>query len=395
MKWTFRITAFIIGLALFGGAVEVLRPKPIDVDVARVMRAPLDQRIVNDGKARIREKYTVSAPVAGTLARIDLHEGDVVDPGSVLARLLPLASPLMDPESRRAAEQRLASAVDAAEQAKATVTRAQGLRDQAKTDLARVEALATEGALPRAQLDQATVDARTRAAELSSAMFAQKVAEHEIAQARTALARFTPGAGKAEQLEVTCPVHGKVLHILRKSEGVVTAGTALLEVGDPQALELVADVLSQDAIEIRPGMAARVVHWGGDSPLTAKVRRVDPAAFTKTSALGVDEQRVNVLLDLDDGGDSWRALGDGFAVEVEITTWSKPDAVQVPTSALFRQGSGWAVFVAATGRAMVRDVELGHRGPLHTEVLTGLQPDEVVVIHPGASVHGGVRVESR
>src|SRR5262249_38726517 len=158
--------------------------------------------------------------------------------------------------------------------------------------------------------------AHTKEAELASANFAQKVAEHEIAQARAALARFTPGAGRAEQFEITSPVHGQVLHVLHKSEGVVTAGTALLEVGDPQALQLVADVLSQDAVEIKPGMPARIVHWGGATPLPAKVRQIEPAAFTKTSALGVDEQRVNVLLDLDGPVEAWRALGDGFAIEI-------------------------------------------------------------------------------
>jgi HlyD family secretion protein len=395
MSWTFRIVAFVVGLALLAGAFVALRPKSIDVDVAQVVRAPLEQDIVDDGKARIREKYTVSAPVAGTLARIDLREGDVVEPGTVLARLLPLASPLLDPESRRAAEQRLASAIDAAEQAKATVARAQAVSDQARADLTRVENLAKQGALPPAQLDQATVDARAREAELSSAGFAEKVAEHEIAQARAALARFTPGRGKSEQLEITSPVHGQVLHVLHKSEGVVTAGAALLEVGDPSALELVADVLSQDAVGIQPGMPARVVHWGGAATLTARVRRVEPAAFTKTSALGVDEQRVNVVLDPDGPLDSWRVLGDGFAVEIQITVWSRPDVLQVPTSALFRDGAGWSLFVVDGGQARQRRVEPGHRGPLQTEIAGGLQPGEIAVVHPGASVRDGVRVAFR
>jgi HlyD family secretion protein len=395
MNWVFRIVAFVVALALLAGAFFALRPQPVDVDVARAVRAPLEQDVVDDGKARIREKYTVSAPVAGTLARIELREGDVVEPGTVVARLLPLPSPLLDPESRKAAEQRLAAAIDAAAQAKATVARAQALSDQARAEYARVENLAKQGALPTAQLDQATVDARAREADLASAGFAEKVAEHEIVQARAALARYSPGGERSEQFEVTSPVHGQVLHVLRKSEGVVSAGAALLEVGDPSALELVADVLSQDAVQIQPGMPARIVHWGKTTPLTARVRNIEPAAFTKTSALGVDEQRVNVVLDLDGPPDAWRALGDGFAVEIEINVWSRPDVLQVATSALFRDGNGWSVFVVEGGRARVRHVEPGHRGPLQTEVLSGVQPEEPLIIHPGASVREGVRVAFR
>ncbi|MFI5301532.1 MAG: efflux RND transporter periplasmic adaptor subunit [Polyangiales bacterium] len=395
MNWTFRISTALIGLSLVAGVAYALRPQPLEVEVATVVRGPMELNIVDDGRARVRERYTVSAPVVGTLARIDLHEGDAVEPGTVLARLLPLASPLLDPESRKSAEQRLASSVDASEQAQATVSRAQLLSDQAARDLTRTEALAKDGAVTSVQLDQASVDARTHYAELSSAKFAAKVAEHDIVQARAALARFTPGAGKSEQFVITSPVHGQVLHVLHKSEGVVTAGTDLLEVGDPQAIELVADVLSQDAVGVRPGMVARIVHWGGDGALPAKVRRVEPAAFTKTSALGVDEQRVNVILDLDASTAAKPALGDGFALEVEITVWSKPDIVQIPTSALYREGSAWDVFVVASGHAKRRRVEPGHRGPLQSEVLSGLQPDEIVVIHPASALRDGASVTHR
>jgi HlyD family secretion protein len=237
-----------------------------------------------------------------------------------------------------------------------------------------------------------------RDAELASAKFAAKVAVHDIAETRAALATFRPdrpGGAKSEHFEITSPVHGKVLHVLHKSEGVVTAGTALLEVGDPEALELVADVLSQDAVAIRPGMLARVVHWGGEGTLTAKVRRVEPAAFTKTSALGVDEQRVNVLLDLEGPIERFRALGDGFAVEIELTTWSKPDALQIPTSALFRDGDAWSTFVVDGERVSTRALTLGHRGPLQTEIAAGVSPGDLVVVHPSAALRVGARVTHR
>ncbi len=395
MKWPFRIVSVVAAGALVAGMVFVMRPRPLEVDVARVVRGPLDQKVVDEGRARVRERYTVSAPVAGTLARIELHEGDLVEPGLVMARLLPLPSPLLDPRSREVAIQRLASAIDTQKQAEATVTRDEAANGQAQRELARGTTLAARGGISDAQLDQMAADARMRDAELASARFFEKVAAHEAEQARAALARFAPGAHTTDQFEVTSPVHGQVLHVLRKSEGVVEAGTQLIEVGDPRALELVVDVLSQDAVSIRPGMPARLLHWGSEQPLMAKVRRIEPSAFTRTSALGVDEQRVNVILDPEGPADAWRPLGDGFAAEIEIVVWSKADVEQVPTSALFRQGTGWAVFVVMGGRAVARSVEVGHRGALQTEILRGLEPDEVVIIHPGASVHAGAAVSYR
>ena len=352
MKWPFRIIAILVVTALLAAVLFALRTQPVDVDVARVVRGPLDLKVVDDGRARVRERYTVSAPVAGTLARLDLSEGDTVEPGMVLARLLPRPAPLLDPRARQVAEEHLASSVDTQLQAEATVSRAKTAAEQAQLDLARVQVLVQGGSLPQAQLDQAAADARMRDAELTSSRFSQQVATHDREQARAALERFGPGAHTTDQFEVTSPVHGKVLHVLHKSEGVVEAGTALLEVGDPRALELVVDVLSQDAVPVRPGMPARVLHWGSDDPLAAKVRRVEPAAFTKTSALGVDEQRVNVVLDLDGPTDRWASLGDGFAGEIEITYWSKADAVQVPGERALPTGrrGGRSSSCTATGR---------------------------------------------
>jgi HlyD family secretion protein len=395
MKWPSRIVVVLLAASLVAGVVEAIVPHPVDVDVAPVVRGPLDQTVVDDGRARVRERYMVSAPVAGTLARIELHEGDVVEPKGVVARLLPLPSPLLDPRSRQVAAGRLASAIDAQRQTQATTTRAQTAREQAHRELDRVGALVKEGSLPSAQLDEAEAGARMRDAELASAHFSEEVAAHDIEQARAAVERFSPGGRPSDQFEVTSPVHGQVLHVLHKSEGVVEPGTALLEVGDPQALEVVVDVLSQDAVAVHAGMPARLLHWGKEQPLAAKVRRVDPSAFTKTSALGVDEQRVNVVLDLDGPPDAWQSLGDGFAAEVEITVWSRPDVLQIASSALFRKGAGWAALVVRDGRAVARAVEVGHRGPLQAEVLGGLDAGDVVIIHPGASVHEGARVAFR
>jgi HlyD family secretion protein len=393
--WVTRIVVggVIVGLAAV--IVLAVRPKPVPVEIVTVERGLLEQKLVQDGHARIRERHTVSAPVAGTLARIELHEGDAVEPGAVLARLLPLPSPLLDPRAREVAGQRVASAGDAHRQAQATLERARDAAGTAQQELARTRELFEHQAAPRAQLDAALASQRMRQSEVESAQFAERVAAHGIDEARAALESFSPHERGAEQLVLTSPVHGKVLHVLQRSEGVVTAGTPLVEVGDPEALELVVDVLSQDAAQLRPGMPAQAIHWGGDAPLAATVRRVEPAAFTRTSALGVDEQRVNVLLDLDGPAEQWRALGDGFAAEVEITVWSAPGALQVPTSALFRHADGWAVFTAESRVASLRPLQLGRRGPLRSEILAGVSPGEQVIIHPGASVHAGVAVEAR
>ena len=395
MKWLVRILVVVVVAALIAGVVNVLRPRPLEVDVAVAGLAPLEQTVIDDGVARVRERFAVSAPVAGTLARLELHEGDIVEPGAVLARLLPLPSPLLDPRSREVAEQRLAALIDAQRQAAATVARAEIAAEQAHRELGRVQALAGKAAIAIAELDRAGAEARVRDAELASARSAAEIARHDIGQARAALETFAPGARRAAPFEVTAPVRGVVLHILHQSEGAVSAGAPLLELGDPQALELAVDVLSQDAVAIRPGMAARVVHWGGPGALTAKVRRVEPAAFTKLSALGVEEHRVNVLLDLDGPAERWRGLGDGFAVEVEIVVWAAAQALQVPTSALFRTGAGWAAFVVDGDRARQRAVEVGHQGPLQAELVRGIAAGEVVIVHPGSGVRDGALVRHR
>jgi HlyD family secretion protein len=310
----------------------------------------------------------------------------------VLARLLPLPSPLLDPRAREVAGQHVASTEDSHRQAQASLERAQDAAATAQQNLDRLKGLLAHEAAPQAQVDTALAELRQRHSEVESAKFAERVAAHGIDEAKAALESFANRDRGATQFVITSPVHGRVLHVLHKSEGVVTAGTALIELGDPQALELVVDVLSQDAARIHSGMPARAIHWGGDAPLVATVRRIEPAAFTRTSALGVDEQRVNVVLDLDSPPATWQALGDQFAAEIEITIWSKPDALHVPTSALFHKPEGWAVFAIDQGRAKARAVELGHRGPLETEILSGLRQGDEVIVHPGATVRDGVAV---
>jgi HlyD family secretion protein len=367
------------------------RPKPLEVEVATVARGPMRITVDDDGKTRVRERYTVPAPLAGTLSRVELHAGDPVDPGTVVAALLPLPSPLLDPRAREVAVQQVASTRDALRQAQAAVTRAKLAADLSESTLQREKRLGAEGALAASELERVEADARMKQSELQSLEFAQQVAAHAVTQAEAALSRFDLKPGASDRLDVTAPVHGRILHVLHGDAGPVSAGTPLFEVGDLGALEIVVDLLSQDAVAVRPGMPATVTQWGGPEPIAAHVRRVEPAGFTKLSALGVEEQRVNVLLDLDDPAPA-ASLGDGFAVEVSIMTWSADRVLQAPASALFREAKGWAAFVVKDGRATIQPIQVGHVGPRSAEITGGLSEGDALVAHPPTSLTNGARV---
>jgi HlyD family secretion protein len=389
-----RIIYGVVAAVLVALVVLASRPKPLEVQTSTVSRGPLRLTVDEDGKTRVRERYTVPAPVAGTLSRVELRAGDPVEPGTVIARLLPLPSPLLDPRAREVAQQQLASTRDAQQQAQAAVTRAQSALELAKSTLARDRHLVETGTIGATELEQAETDARMKESDLQALRFAQQVAVHAITQAQAAVSRFDLKPGVGDSLDVTSPVHGRILHVLHEDAGPVTSGTAIVEVGDLESMEIVAQLLSQDAVSVRPGMPATLTHWdaAGGREIKARVRRVEPAGFTKLSALGVEEQRVNVLLDLEaPAGTS--PLGDGFAVEVSILTWSADGVLEVPTSALFRENGGWAVFAVVDGRAKIRPTQIGHRGALRAEVTGGVAEGDVVVAHPGPSLKDGVAVK--
>ena len=390
-----RIVYGVVVVLILALVVIAARPKPLEVQAATVTRGPLRLTVDEDGKTRVRERYTVPSPVAGTLSRVELRAGDPVEPETVIARLTPLPSPLLDPRAREVAVQQLASTRDAQQQAQAAVARAQSAADLAKSNLARDEQLVRTGALGAAELEQAQADSRMKESEVQALRFAQQVAVHNITQAQAAVSRFDSKSGATESVDITSPVHGRVLHVLHEDAGPITAGTAIIEVGDLASMEIVAQLLSQDAVSVKPGMPATLTHWdtAGGHEIKARVRRVEPAAFTKLSALGVEEQRVNVLLDLEDPA-SAAPLGDGFAVEVHILTWSSDSVLQAPTSALFKQNDGWAVIAVRDGRASVRPVQVGHRGPQQAEITGGLAEGDVVVAHPGPSLKDGARVKA-
>jgi HlyD family secretion protein len=396
-----HITAGRVGLALgamaaVAGIAWFLLPKPVPVETASVTKGRFVASVDDDGKTRIRQRYVVAAPLAGRLTRVRLKAGDQVTADEVVAAILPPPAPLLDPRSRREAEERLGTAEAALERSKATVERAQAQTAQAQTDLDRTRTLATTGAstvqaLERAELAQRIADRDLRAAE-----FLNHAAEHELAQAKALLGRYKDGAdGSAELWSVTAPVSGVVLKVVQESETVVQSGMSLMEIGDPRDLEIVTDVLSTDAVEIRPGADVTIEHWGGPGTLSGRVRRIEPAAFTKVSTLGVEEQRVNVLIDVLSPPQQWAGLGDGYQVDTRITVFTRPDIEIIPAGALFRRGNDWSVYIVEGGRAEFRAVDVIRRSGGFAAISKGLRPGERVIVYPGDQIGAGVRVNSK
>jgi HlyD family secretion protein len=368
-------------------------PETAEVDVARVERGPMRVTIDEDGETRVRERFIVSAPVAGRLQRIELEPGDPVDRGkTVVVRLVPVESPLLDPRTRA----ELSAAVDAT---RAAVGEAQAERDRAATALQqarasrqRQEALAEAGAVSREGVESAQMAERAAESALRAAEAASARAQSEL---QLAQARLQSPSTRGRTHDVVAPVNGVVLKRLRESESVVAAGEPLLEIGDPQRLEVVADLLSTDAVRVKPGGPVSIEQWGGATPLAGTVRRVEPSGFTKVSALGVEEQRVNVVIDVAEPADAERTLGDAYRVEVRVVVWQAEDVVKVPVGSLFRRGEGWAVFVVDGGRARLRVVTLGQRNGEEGQILDGVEPGQTVVLHPPDTLTDGMRVTAR
>lgn len=394
-KWIRRVLIALAVLAVVGLIVVAWIPNPVEVEVAEVSRGPLVVTVNEDGRTRVKDRYTVSSPITGNLARLDLEAGDAIEQEQLLARLVPLPPPLLDSRTRAEAKARVDSAMAARRQAQAAVNRARYQRDFAKQESERALAVVQQGGLARSDADRAVSTYHGSEEDLSSANFGARVAEHQLKLAQSALMQLSGKGEDGEQLEILSPVAGQVLKIFQESEGVVQGGTPILELGDPAALEVVVDVLSQDATRIPAGATASIERWGGKNPLRGHVRVVEPSAFTKLSALGVEEQRVNVIINMDDKRELWSSLGDGYRVEARISVWEGKDVLRVPASAVFRSEEAWATFVVEEGTAVVRTVKLGETNGLETEVLSGLEEGEAVIAYPSDSVRDGVSVEAR
>ncbi len=450
----FRWFKTFLWLCLLAGIVAAVGygflPKPVPVDTARVTRGSLAVTVSEDGKTRVRDRYLISSPLAGRLHRIKLRAGDPVtappahespnndvaateledplanghgqqpvtptlSPGATpvteVAIIDPIDPGLLDSRQLAQAELRVKAMETAIQSSNASRKKADVALEWAKTDLERRKELVGKGANSKQELEDAAMLVRSRTEELNVAQFAEVTANYERDLARAALLRSKPHKPdqiETWQLRLQSPISGVVMKVLQESEMIVQQGTPLLEVGDPRDLEVDIEVLSADAVRVRPGQTVRLKHWGGERPLTARVRLVEPSGFLKLSALGVEEQRVHVIANFEDPYAERPTLGNGYRVEAEIVIWEKDDVVKVPTGALFRENGStssasptepardlWAVFVVEGDIAQKRQVEIGRRNGLEAEVLNGLSESDQVIVHPSDRIRDQVQVQPR
>jgi HlyD family secretion protein len=384
------LLAALIAVGLFMG----FRPQPIAVDVGAVQRAPLRVTIEQEGRTRVVDRYVVAAPVNGYARRVQLDIGQAVERGATLIELEPLRAEALDARRRAEAQARIAAAGASLSAAGQRVSAATSNATLAQKELMRVRELRPAGFVSGTAEDRASSEAERSAAELRSAQFAAATARHELEAARATL-QYAASASSTGLVAVRAPVDGRVLKIPRKSEGAVATGQPLIEIGDPRALEVEIDVLSADAVRLKPGTRVMFERWGGEGVLEGVVRVIEPAGFTKVSALGVEEQRVWVIVAFTSPPERWQRLGDGYRVEASFIVWEANDVLQIPASALFRDGEGWAAFVIEQDKAVKRRVEVGQRSGLAAQVLGGLQAGERVIVHPDDRVREGVRVVAR
>ena len=388
--WKYLRIAVLV-LVVGGLVTAALWPKRVEVEAAPVVRGPMEVTIDEEGQTRVRERFTVSAPVGGRLLRIDLEPGDTVVGGkTVVARLAPATSPLLDARTQSESAATADAAAAAAAQAVAERARASAQLDHARQSLDRARQLARGGAVSRADLDAAEMAAREAESAFAAATAAVERANHEVEVAR---ARLRAPSRAGHTVDVVAPVSGVVLTRRRESESVVAAGEPLMDLGDPEDVEVIVDLLSTDAVRVTPRSAVRIEGWGGETPLAGRVRRIEPSAFVKVSALGVEERRVNVIVALDPVPRDCK-LGDGYKVEARIVVWAGT-AVTTPLGSLFRRGQEWAVFVVDQGRASLRPVTIGERNAEVAQVLSGLQPGDRVVMHPPDTLSDGGRLAIR
>lgn len=390
--WIWGAAGGVLLVALLGWAFA---PRPVEVETATATLGPFETTLDEDGRTRLRERYVVSAPLTGRLDRSTLHEGDAVAAGAPVAQLAPVLAPMQD--ARTIAELR-ARAEAAAANAGRAATRTGAARialEQARSEQRRSEQLATQGFIAPTKLETDRLAVQAAQKELETSVAGERVAAFELQQARAAAGSVA--SGSTQRFAVRAPVAGQVLRVLQASEGVVALGTPLVEIGDLAQLEVVAELLTTEALQAKPGTPVRIERWGGAGTLQGRVRLVEPAAFTKVSALGVEEQRVKVLVELTSPREQWKALGDGYRVAVRIVTRSEAKALTVPLAAVFprSEGGGAAVFVLDAGRANLQPVQVLARNSGQALIGEGLAAGAEVLVYPPAAVADGVRIKKR
>ena len=394
MRWGRKIGLAVLVLVIVLAIVRGFQPQPVIVNVAEASRGAMRVTVEEEGKTRVIDRFVVSAPIAGFARRVEMDVGDLVKRGTVLVRLDPLRARVLNPRSRAEATARVAAAEASLSAAKQDVEAAATDASFRESELKRTRELFEFSTIPKQNLDQAETDSRRAQATLRSSQFSVEVARHQLEVARTAL-RYSAAqqAGRpSETVAIQSPVSGRVLKLIHESEGVVQAGQALVEIGDPRGLEVEVEVLSADAVKLTPGTRTLLERWGGEWPLEAEVRTVEPVGFTKISALGVEEQRVLVIADIVSPPEEWQRLGDGYRVEAQFVLWEEAEVLQIPGNTLFRRSDGWAVFVIEAGVARRREVTLGRRNGLAAQVLSGVHQGETLIAHPDEAIDEGVEV---
>ena len=386
-----------VGLGVAGAIFWSFSPQSEMVDLEVVTKGPFQVTVQDEARTRVRDAYVVSAPVGGRLLRVPNYPGDDVIAGqTIVAQLEPSEPAFLDARARAQAEARVKAATAARTLSAADVRQTQAEVDNAASELKRVEALAPRGLVARVELERAQMRQQKAAAALESARAALSVKQFELENARMLLIDYSSvNPETLPFVSIKAPVTGRIFRVLQKSESVVTAGTPILEIGNPGDLEVAADLLSTDAVKVKAGATAWIAEWGGSKDLAARVRLIEPSGFTKFSALGVEEQRVRVVLDIVEPRESWTQLGDGFRVNVRIAIWETNDAVRVPLGALFRDGQSWATYVARDGRAVLTTIEIGQVNARDAQIVGGVSAGDQVVLHPSDRIRDGTPITER
>lgn len=398
-----KVLMWGLGLALVLGLSYVtFRTKPVLVDAGIASRMPLQVSVDEDGLTRIKERYVVSAPLAGRLERVTLEVGDSVVAGTTVIAGMQATDPsLLDPRALAQAKARVSAAEGRRDASLIELEKANSSAEFAEIELQRLQELANTKSISQSELEAAELAFRLRSQESKAAEFRVQIAEFELELERSALLLTEP-AGEAESpgdtemaLSIKAPINGRVLRIYRESASVLNAGESIMEIGDPEDLEVVVDVLSVDAVRISTGDQVSLENWGGENPLIGSVRVVEPSGFTKLSALGVEEQRVNVIVDFVQPPKYRKSLGDGFRMDARIIVWSEKDVLCVPASALFRDTGKWSLFRIQDGRAILTSVEIGHSNGIDVQIIEGVAEGGTVILHPSDAIADRAAVDIR
>ncbi len=398
-KWRRSIFWLIILILLLVGLFIAFRPQPIAVDLTKVQRGPLIVTVEEEGETRVRDVYVLSAPVTGHMLRINAEVGDdVIAAQTLVAQIKPIDPEFLDIRSEEEARAAVQAAEASLTVAQAQLVEAESEFEFAVTELERANKLIKKQVISERELDTAKRDYKTKNAAVNTAKASVRARQYDLVQAQAHLvspADIQPDEKDCECITILAPVSGKILQVLHESEGVITMGTPLVEIGDPTNLEIVVDFLSYDAVRIQPSQRVIIEEWGGEFALQGIVQRIEPFGFTKTSALGIDEQRVNVIIDITDPQEIWQRLGHGYQVDARVVLWESDSVKKVPLTALFRDGDTWSVFVEQQGRARLQHIDIGQRNGLEAEILEGLSEDSQIILHPSDQIVDGVRIKPR